>query len=158
MELREPRRRRTTLANLPHLRAFLLEGDTQERPQLLRVGLDMLSKHLLNFVSRADDLAEATWFAQLAYRLLKEPRLSRQINHYAETAYHDLPPSPLVNTPLFTIPRKLKTLLEEAAAAGPFTDKRGVTSSWLRAAICYVAFVEKKVDIDSIPKHLFDAG
>ena len=158
MQIREPRRRRTTLANLPHLREFLLDGDTQERPELLRVGLDMLSKHLLTVVSTADDLAEATWFAQLAYRLLKEPRLSTQINHYAATAYHDLPSSPLVNTPLFTIPAKLKTVLEEAAARGPFADKRGVTSSWLRAAICYVAFVEKKLDIRSIPAHMFDAN
>jgi hypothetical protein len=155
MELREPRRRRTTLANLPHLREFLLDGDRRERPVLLRVGLDMLSKHLLGVVSTADDLAEATWFAQLGYRLLKEPRLSTRINHYAETAYHDLPKSPASTTPLFTIPDRLKTVLDEAAARGPFTDRRGVTSSWLRAAICYVAFVEKKVDIRSIPAHLF---
>jgi len=157
MQIREPRRRRTTLANLPHLREFLLDGDTQERPVLLRVGLDMLSKYLLNAVSTADDLAEATWFAQLGYRILKEPRLSAQINHYAETAYHDLPSSPLVNTPLFTIPDKLKTVIDEAAARGPFTDKRGVTSSWLRAAICYTAFVEKQIDLNSLPERLFDA-
>lgn len=152
MKLNEPRKRRKTLSNIPHLRAFLKDD---ERPVLLRVGFDALTRHLITRLSELDDVAEATWFAQLAYRLLKEKPLGGSVNEYAEKDYFDLPSSPLVAAGLFTIPEKLKDAIERSANAGPFVDARGVTSQWLRAAICYIAFVEKKLSINSLPKHLF---
>lgn len=154
MKLNPPRKRRTTLSNIPHLRAFLKEN---ERPVLLRVGFDALTRHLVTKLSELDDVAEATWFAQLAYRLLKEKGFVEAINAYADKDYFDLPRSPIVAAGLFTIPDRLKTVIEHAAEKGPFVDARGVTSQWLRAAICYVAFVEKKIALASLPKHLFIA-
>lgn len=158
-QIRQPRKRRTTLANIPHLRAYLMEGSDESpaRPVLLRVGLDSLSRYLLAEISKQDDLAEATWFAQLGHRLLKEKKLVTEINAYAAAEYHDLPESPLAATQLFTIPIQLKEMIEKAAASGPFYDKRGVTSPWLRAAICYIAFVEKNLDVTKMPPHLFSA-
>lgn len=159
-QIRQPRKRRTTLANIPHLRAYLMEGcdECPARPVLLRVGLDSLSRYLLAELSKQDDLAEATWFAQLGHRLLKEKKLAAQINAYAASDYHDLPTSPLAATQLFTIPVQLKEVIETVAASSDFRDKRGVTSPWLRAAICYIGFVEKKIDPSTLPTHLFSAA
>lgn len=126
-----------------------------ERPVVMRVGLDALTRYLVKCLSEIDDVAEATWFAQFAYRVHKEKRLTEQINAYADTVYFDLPKSQVVVAGVYTIPEKLKLVLEEAATTGPFTDARGVTSQWLRVAICYIAFVEKNIPLDSIPKHLF---
>lgn len=156
-QTRQPRKRRTTLANIPHLRAYLTEGceESPARPILLRVGLDAVSRYLLTELSKQDNLAEATWFAQLGHRLLKEKRLASQINAYAAADYHDLPRSPLVPTQLFTIPSQLKEIIEITAKTGPFFDKRGVTSPWLRAAICYIAFLEKRTDPSSLPSYLY---
>lgn len=159
-QLKQPKKRRDTIANVPHLRAYLMQDCEQcpARPILLRVGLDTVSRYLLTQLSTADNLAEATWFAQLGHRLLKEKRLASQINAYAAADYHDLPPSPLAATQLFTIPIQLKEMIEKAAEAGPFFDKRGVMSPWLRAAICYIAFVEKKMDPSSLPRDLYPAA
>jgi hypothetical protein len=143
-----------TLANIPHLRAFLRDD---EKLPLLRVGLDLITQHLLTELAVAENLAEATWFSQLAYRLQKEKRLLAKINEYAGTAYHDLPKTRATVTQLFTIPEQLKTTLVDSAATGPFVDPRGVTSTWLRAAICYVAFVEKHTELSSLPPHLLQS-
>jgi len=159
-QVRQPRKRRMTAANIPHLRAYQLQAgdESPSRPVLLRVGLDAVSRYLLSEQSKSDNLAEATWFAQLGHRLLKEKRLTSQINAYAAAEYHDLPSSPLAATQLFTIAEPLKEIIEKAASSGPFYDKRGVTSPWLRAALCYIAFVEKKIDPASLPPHLFTAA
>jgi hypothetical protein len=149
---RQPRKRRQTLANIPHLRAFLRDD---EKLPLLRVGLDLLTRHLLTELAVMDNLAEATWFSQLAYRLHKEKKLLGKIKEYAETAYFDLPRTAATVTQLFTIPEQLKKILVESAEEGPFVDPRGVTSTWLRAAICYVAFVEKDIQLSSVPPHIF---
>jgi len=137
--LKAPVKRRRTIANIPHLAVYMVEG---EKLKVLRIALDLVTKQLLNRMAVDDDLAIATWFSQLAYRLIKEKRLQARIRTYAEEQYPNLPK--LGEWPLLiTIPGELRDVLHDAAAKGPFIDQRGVTSAWLRAAVCYVAFVEK---------------
>jgi len=153
-QIRQPRKRRSTIENLPQLRAFLMGAS----PIKMRVGLDAASRYLLGVLSTEDGLTESTWFTQLGYRLTKEKRLSTQINDYAASDYYDLPKSPPTPTQPFTIPEQLKEVIVQTADTGPFKDKRGVTSIWLRAAICYIAFVERQIDRSTLPSHLYSAA
>jgi len=137
---KRPGKRRRTIGKLPHLAAYL----GIEKPTVQRVGLDPITKCLLQRLLIDEDLAMATWYSQLAYRLIHENSLEARIHRYAGDVYCNVPM--LGESPtLITIPRQLRKVLRDASEGGPFVDKRGALSIWLRAAICYIALEEKKI-------------
>lgn len=145
-----PVKRRRTIETIPHLAEYIVEGEKLTR---LRIGLDPLSKYLLQRLLVQDDLARSTWHSQLAYRLISEKKLEARIHRYAEDMYPHVPM--LGEAPiLITIPKQLQKVLSDAAEDGPFMDKRGPLSIWLRAAICYVALEENGIAFSSLPMHL----
>lgn len=128
----------------------------------LRLGLDPISISLLRLLSIEEDVQEATWFSILGHRLLNEAELKDKIAAYGAKEYQDLP-SPSKGVYIFrnfTIPTALKEALNESARSlsshrlaeiEDHEDRRGVTGPWLRIALCYCAFVEKRWKYEAIP-------
>jgi hypothetical protein len=151
--MREPEPRRRTVESFPELHAYI--GKDEMRIKSRRVGFNAASKYLLKELSIEDDMTESTWLAYLAHKLHTKKNLSSKINRFAEREYGDLPGSLTIATSPFTIPDKLWTAIEKAAKRGPFVDSRGVTSPWLRAAVCYFAFQKRKWPLSRVPAHLW---
>jgi hypothetical protein len=153
MKMREPEPRRRTVETFPELRPYI--GKDELRIKSRRINLTAATKNLLGQLSIEDDMTASTWLAYLAHKLHTKKHLASNINRFAEREYGDLPGSEVVVTSPFTIPDELWSIIEKAAKRGPFVDNRGVTSLWIRAAICYFAFQKREWPLSRVPAYLW---
>ena len=100
-------------------------------------------------------MAESTWLSYLAHKLHTKKNLLPNINRFANGEYGNIPGSFAIANAHYTIPDKLWSVIEDAAKLGPFVDRRGVTSTWLRAAVYYFAFEKRKWPLSCVPTDLW---